>query len=116
MSAPDYAAVLTVLYPEALWGLNDNDLGTLSWDEGNADAVPSQADLDAAWPQVESDRKWGAVRAERDRLLAASDWSQMPDNALDAPTIAAWAVYRQELRDIPQTQDDPDSIVWPEAP
>ena len=65
MSAPDYAAVLTVLYPEALWGLNNNDLGTLSWDEGNADAVPSQEMLDAAWPQVEHDRAYAQVEAQR---------------------------------------------------
>ena len=107
----DYAAVLTALYPGAEWSLNGDTYDGLTWlSEGVA---PSQAELDAAWPQVESDRKWGAVRAERDRLLAASDWSQMPDNALDAPTIAAWAAYRQELRDIPQTQADPDSVVWP---
>ena len=110
----DYVAVLTALYPDAEWSLSGDSYDGLVWhSEGDA---PSQAELDAAWPQVDSDRKWAAVRAERDRLLAASDWTQMPDNALDAPTIAAWAAYRQELRDVPQTQDDPDSIVWPEAP
>ena len=114
MSAPDYAAVLTAIRPDSLWGMTDNDYATLDWQSD--DPKPTKKTLDDAWPQVESDRKWGQVRAERDRLLAASDWSQMPDNALDAPTIAAWAAYRQELRDVPQTQDDPDSIVWPEAP
>jgi len=110
----DYAAVLTALYPGAEWSLSGDTYDGLVW---HSDGVaPTKKTLDAAWPQVESDRKWGQVRAERDRLLAASDWSQMPDNALDAPTIAAWAAYRQELRDVPQTQDDPDSIVWPEAP
>lgn len=59
---------------------------------------------------------WNDVREHRDSLLASSDWSQMPDNALAAPAIAAWAAYRQQLRDIPQTFDDPDAVVWPEAP
>ena len=112
----DYAAVLTALHPDALWGLTNNDLATLSWDESNADPKPSQADLDAAWPAVRDDASWKAVRAERDRLLADCDWTQVADAPLTATEKEAWAVYRQALRDIPQTQDDPDDIVWPERP
>lgn len=56
--------------------------------------------------------QWEAVRAERDALLAASDWTQLPDAPVDA---AAWAVYRQALRDVTQ-QADPFAIVWPVAP
>ena len=39
------------------------------------------------------------MRLHRDRLLAASDWTQ----AADDPTgnAAAWATYRQALRDAP---------------
>ena len=65
MSAPDYALVLTALFPDALWGLNDNDLGTLSWDEANSDAAPSQEMLDAAWPQVQYDREYAQVEQAR---------------------------------------------------
>ena len=103
----DYAAVLTALHPDALWGLTNNDLDTLTWDESNADLKPDAASLDAAWP---------AVRAERDRLLADCDWTQVADAPLTASVKQAWADYRQALRDIPQEQDDPDSIVWPETP
>lgn len=56
---------------------------------------------------------WDEVRWQRDRLLAESDWTQVADAPVDAE---AWAAYRQALRDIPQTHDDPNSIVWPEAP
>jgi len=49
----DYAAVLTANYPDALWGMNNNDLATLVWDESNTDPKPSQAELDAAWPAVQ---------------------------------------------------------------
>ena len=58
------------------------------------------------------DQQWEAVRAERDALLAASDWTQLPDAPVDA---AAWAVYRQALRDVTQ-QAYPFAIVWPVAP
>ena len=57
------------------------------------------------------------VRKKRDRLLAASDWTQMPDVSLPTKTKEAWTSYRQELRDITETfKDDLENIVWPEEP
>ena len=59
----DYGAVLAALYPDAEWTLNANDPAQLVWlSEGDA---PSQEMLDAAWPQVEYDRAYAAVEAER---------------------------------------------------
>jgi hypothetical protein len=44
-------------------------------------------------------------RAERDRALSASDWTQV----LDAPVDRTeWATYRQALRDLPQAEGFPD--------
>jgi len=56
---------------------------------------------------------WYAVRRQRDKLLASSDWTQLPD--VPITTKAAWAVYRQALRDVTQ-QVDPLAIVWPKQP
>lgn len=56
--------------------------------------------------------QWDSIRAERNRKLANCDWTQLPDAPVDA---AAWAEYRQELRDI-TAQTDPFAIVWPTAP
>ena len=54
-----------------------------------------------------------SVRAERDRLLAASDWTQIAD----APVVSLeWQSYRQALRDVPQQSGFPDSVEWPVAP
>ncbi|MGN6142419.1 MAG: tail fiber assembly protein [Mesorhizobium sp.] len=53
-----------------------------------------------------------SIRAERDRLLSASDWTQLPDAPVDQ---AAWAAYRQALRDFTKTVD-PANPVWPEQP
>ncbi|MEW9901084.1 phage tail assembly chaperone, partial [Chitinivorax sp. PXF-14] len=39
------------------------------------------------------------VRAERDRRLADSDWTQIGD--APASTAARWQPYRQALRDVP---------------
>ena len=57
--------------------------------------------------------QWPVVRAERDRRLLASDWTQLPDVLL--ATKEVWAAYRQALRDITE-QLDPFNIVWPTAP
>ena len=109
----DYSAVLTATYPDALWGLTNNDLSTLTWDESNVAKKPTKKALDEAAPQVERDLEWKAIRAERDRLLAASDWTQVSDAPVDA---AAWATYRQQLRDLPQNYILPSDVEWPEEP
>lgn len=57
--------------------------------------------------------QWPIVRQERDRLLASTDWTQLPDVPL--ATKEAWAVYRQALRDV-TLQPDPFNITWPEVP
>jgi hypothetical protein len=53
------------------------------------------------------------MRYQRDRLLAASDWSM----ATDAPTDkTAWATYRQALRDFPATWAPAETADFPEVP
>lgn len=61
-----------------------------------------------------NDTQWALVRDERNQKLQASDWTQLPDVPLD--TKAAWATYRQELRDITDQPGYPSSIVWPTPP
>ncbi len=53
------------------------------------------------------------IRDERDKKLAACDWTQLPDAMVDK---AAWATYRQALRDVPQQPGFPETILWPEKP
>ncbi|NLG85591.1 MAG: phage tail protein [Firmicutes bacterium] len=59
---------------------------------------------------------WEDVRARRDALLRESDWTQLPDAPMDASLRAAWAQYRQALRDLPQVFLDPADVVWPAPP
>ena len=60
-----------------------------------------------------SERKWSGVRAQRDQLLSQSDWTQVADAPGDK---AAWATYRQALRDLPASGSDPDALTWPTSP
>lgn len=54
------------------------------------------------------------ARAERQRLLNASDWTQVAD----APEGVAekWRGYRQALRDVPSQKGFPDAVKWPKEP
>lgn len=47
----DYAAVLSTNYPGAEWALDGNDYDTLQWFSDTP--KPTQAELDAQWPQVQ---------------------------------------------------------------
>lgn len=80
--------------------------GHPEWDElaaadDIAPYVPHEVDLGAQ------------ARAQRNSLLAASDWTQVADAPVDA---AAWAAYRQALRDVPDQPGFPGVIDWPSIP
>lgn len=59
----DYAAVLTANYPGSQWSINGNDYDTLQWFSDTP--KPSQAELDAAWPQVDYNNKIAQIEAQR---------------------------------------------------
>lgn len=59
-----------------------------------------------------TEQQWKSIRAERNRKLYDCDWTQLPDAPVDT---AAWATYRQQLRDV-TNQLDPFEIVWPTPP
>lgn len=53
------------------------------------------------------------VRLERNKRLYACDWTQLSDAPVDS---AAWAAYRQALRDISSQPGFPWEISWPVEP
>jgi hypothetical protein len=53
---------------------------------------------------------------QRQNLLYASDWTQIPNNPLTTAQQEAWAVYRQELRDISDQSGYPFNVIWPTPP
>ena len=56
--------------------------------------------------------QWDSIRTTRNQKLSACDWTQLPDAPVDQ---AAWATYRQALRDV-TTQTDPFNITWAQEP
>ena len=67
-------------------------------------------EVDALEPSVVSPEQ---VRGQRDALLSASDWTQIADAPVNQ---AAWAAYRQALRDVPAQAGFPADVIWPTPP
>jgi hypothetical protein len=55
-------------------------------------------------------------RHVRDLVLAATDWTQAADSPLSESQRAAWATYRQSLRDLPSVYSGEGPIPWPQEP
>lgn len=79
-------------------------------------ALVEDPDKRTAFEQMMTERKWSRMRKERDGRLTETDWTQLPDNTLTEEKRQAFAVYRQELRDLPQTITNIDQVIWPVAP
>jgi hypothetical protein len=78
--------------------------GFIGWSYSNGVfAAPVIPDEEAAKP----------LRKKRDFLLSESDWTQVADAPVDQ---AAWATYRQALRDITAQESFPQEVTWPEKP
>jgi hypothetical protein len=56
-----------------------------------------------------------SIRQRRNSLLKDSDWTQLADVALTTDQKTAWAQYRQQLRDLPQTLDIANINHWDDA-
>ena len=66
-------------------------------------------------PADASPLTWDDIRAKRDQLILASDYTMIPGATVDQ---AQWSAYRQILRDLPQTYANfgPEKVIWPEPP
>ena len=92
---------------------------TGSDDNGSAIESDNASDWGVTWAQVQTKQSeltaaepLKALRAERDRLIAATDWWASSDLTMtDAQTA-----YRQALRDITDSATSLDDVTWPTAP
>ena len=87
-------------------GHYDHDTQMVS--EGAVIDIPA-----ATLEQEQLAKAWTDLTLNRNRLLQSSDWTQVSDAPVDH---AAWATYRQELRDLPENTEDPRNPVWPTRP
>jgi len=55
-----------------------------------------------------------SIEATAEAILAATDWTQLPDSGLTDACVALFATYRASIRTIRQTA--PANPTWPDAP
>jgi hypothetical protein len=68
---------------------------------------------DASDDEIAQRTEQMAVQVRYDRNLLASDWTQLADSPVDQ---AAWAAYRQQLREVPSQDGFPWDVTWPLDP
>lgn len=100
----DGAVLTPKTYPDAATvyeevDIDEVDLRTHKWLSARYDAA-----------------EWAALRAERDRLLAETDWVVVKSQEAGEAVPAAWQAYRTALRDLPANTSDPANPVWPTKP
>ena len=84
----------------------------LKWNASKKEVVKDDT-AKTAWGLSE---EWKRIRAERDSLIAETDWMMLSDTGT---VSAAWKNYRKALREIPQSQDSVKTfadIDWPDKP
>ena len=92
---------------------------TGSTDDGSAIESDNAKDWGVTWAQVETKQSeltaaepLKALRAERDRLITATDWWASSDLSM----TKAQKDYRQALRDITKDYNSLDDVKWPTKP
>lgn len=68
---------------------------------------------------VDTNALYQHIRNTRFQLLQQTDWTQLENAPLSTEMKNAWAGYRQELRDLPESLDGIESlndVPWPEPP
>ena len=65
------------------------------------------------WNDAAPTRAMAALREKRNKLLSETDWWAMPDS----PEMTdAQKSYREALRQLPATEEDPANPTWPTKP
>jgi hypothetical protein len=85
------------------------------YDDGEFVSVVQVESLTAEEIQAAKDSAMANIRATRNQLLNACDWTQAIDCTIAKKT--EWATYRQTLRDLPSTITEPRTFTdWPHNP
>ena len=92
----------------------DPDYDLIQFEEGYD--KPSREVFYAKYNELLNTHKYEVLREQRNKKLTESDFSMLPDYHLSQENEEEWEVYRQALRDIPSTTEDPETPIWPEPP
>ena len=104
-----FAKAMQVLAPNAIWSAHDNVI--VEWLSPDIQQ-PSAEDIAAKVSEFDAEIPLEELRDKRNKLLAETDWWASSDLTMTAEQTA----YRQALRDITNTYQSLDTVVWPTKP
>ena len=113
----DLLVVLTKLRPGESFSFREGDAETLE-NVVCTCTLPTLGECQTYWDEtLKPEVATKALRRKRDRLIRESDPYSLPDFPHASEEVRqAWLTYRQALRDLPSTTEDPSNPTWPEAP
>ncbi len=76
----------------------------------------TKAEHEAAYQATLDAEAAASVRAQRDELLAKSDWVTIRAKELGQTVPEEWYTYRGDLRQIPEQSGFPHDVTFPEEP
>jgi hypothetical protein len=93
-------------------------LGPVFTDTPATETEPAKtaAENEAEYKAAKDTDQAKSVRSTRDSKLAESDWRVIKAAETATTLDAAWATYRQALRDVTAQSGFPWTITWPDAP
>jgi hypothetical protein len=93
-------------------------LGPVFTDTAATETEPAKtaAENEAAYKATKDAEQAKSVRTTRDTKLAECDWRVIKAAETATTLDAAWATYRQALRDVTAQSGFPWTITWPDAP
>ena len=113
----DISHAITDLYGPTKFVLKGVKYSGLEWYDERP--KPSEEQIQAKIAELEAAEPLRLLRIQRNQLLAESDWMANSDVTMSEE----WRIYRQALRDLPNTQTPSldengqlTNITWPEKP
>jgi len=91
-------------------------LGPVFTDTTIDGVTTTAAEQEATYKATKDTEQAKSVRQTRDDKLAETDWRVIKAAETATTLNAAWATYRQALRDITSQSGFPWTITWPDAP
>ena len=121
METHDIFQCMSALRPGLLWKMHEennpipeNKLENVLWESSDV-VTPTMSEIEEYHNNVfKPNLLIAKLRKIRNIKLGLSDWTQTNDIIME--NEEEWKEYRQALRDIPSTTEDPENPVWPEPP
>ena len=117
MTSINVIGPLTEYYGNCAWSITGTHYDNLIWEEENTLPKPTLEELTEKWNEYVAAQPLKELRTKRNTLLEQTDRYAFPDWPHPTPEARqAWLDYRQALRDLPTTTEDPANPVWPTVP